>query len=444
MVVQVAGGADEVLVVVAMNDVLYAPPALPPRHDRFVSTYDLKAEPELGAVITGLEAAAAVFAPPWVPFIFDRDVLTDAYNWPQALSEGDAQIHTTASGGQDASEEDQSQPFPIYGWLSVRWKGRPVVEWENWEEVGGGGATDAALTATNYGGRLYLFSKHLDGHVYVNNMDEAVGSWDGWTEVPGEGTTHVALASEVGPDDRLYLFSKGINDQHVYLNVLNSSEVWSGWFEVPGGLTTNANLSATTYGRRLYLFAKERDSQQIQFNMLDFDADPEPALRDLKWIGWQEVPGGGTTDVGLTSAVGPDGRLYLIAKGIDDQRVYQNMMDPRGAWTGWYPVTGDGTTDVSLGVTRYGSRLFLFGKGIDDRGTYLNTMEATCIWSGWSAMPDPTTTIASLNASGGPDGKLYVFRVSDDRRIFFLTNRQDVTQTAARDGSVKPRSQVSR
>ena len=93
----------------------------------------------------------------------------------------------------------------------------------------------------------------------------------------------------------------------------------NAWSEVPGGGTTNAGLSAVVSGESIYLFGKGIDEQRIYFNRYDLAGDT--------WSGWLEVPGGGFTDAPI-AVVGPlvyDGIpcLHLFVKGLDDH-IYWN------------------------------------------------------------------------------------------------------------------------
>jgi len=83
-----------------------------------------------------------------------------------------------------------------------------------------------------------------------------------------------------------------------------------------------------------------------------------------------EVPGNATTDVSLSSTVF-NNSLYLFDKGIDDQRIYTNVLTGNTG-SGWSQVPGDATTDVSLSSTVFNNNLYLFSKGIDDQRVYLN------------------------------------------------------------------------
>jgi hypothetical protein len=62
---------------------------------------------------------------------------------------------------------------------------------------------------------------------------------------------------------------------------------------------------------------------------------------------WNEVPDGGTTNVAL-AAINFNDKLYVFAKGIQNQRVYINSTSGGANWSLWSEMAGGGTTDVSL------------------------------------------------------------------------------------------------
>ena len=71
------------------------------------------------------------------------------------------------------------------------------------------------------------------------------------------------------------------------------------------------------------------------------------------------------------TATGYSGKLYLFAKGINDQAEYVNTFDGSN-WSGWSAVPGGGTTDAAMTATGYSGRLYLFAKGINDQKEYVN------------------------------------------------------------------------
>jgi hypothetical protein len=207
--------------------------------------------------------------------------------------------------------------------------------------------------------------------------------------VPGGGTTDVSVAA-TSFGDKLYLFAKGIEDKRIYFTALDAAGTWSGsWTEVPGDGTTDVALAATIFpspatgsAYQLYLFAKGIDDKRIYFTTMDAAGT---------WSGsWTEVPGDGTTDVALAATSGhfapifKHSDIYLFGKGIDDNRIYvtrytegtNNVSDgwPTGWYGQWIEVSGGGTTDAAPAVVSAAGVLVLFGKGIDDDKIYSHSL----------------------------------------------------------------------
>jgi hypothetical protein len=233
--------------------------------------------------------------------------------------------------------------------------------WSGWTEVPGGGTTDAALASETYGRELYLFGKGIDDkRIYVNVRNDQSDWRDYWEEVPGGKTTDVPLAA-ITYNNQLYLFAKGLEDNRIYFNIRDMAGVWKGWQEVPGEGTTNAALAATAFDDKLYLFGKGIDDNGIYFNTLDGFGN---------WQGWQAVQGAGVTDTALsaTTSMGYKNLLWLFSKGIEDKGIYLNTLDEEKDWSGAVP--GEGTTDVALASAVFGGNVYLFGKGINDMAVY--------------------------------------------------------------------------
>ena len=127
--------------------------------------------------------------------------------------------------------------------------------WVGWTAVPGGptgASTPVALSAADFGGRLYLFAKGLGDHQRLVNT-EAGGVWSGWRG--GLGGPPGALAdATVAMGDRLYLFGIGDVDHRHSVDVFDG-RAWSGWSALDGDETTAVPDAATVYQARLHLFS---------------------------------------------------------------------------------------------------------------------------------------------------------------------------------------------
>jgi hypothetical protein len=133
VVVQVINaGSDAVGVVIAMNDLSFTAPPLPPRQDWNISIDELtQLNPEAGSiyndVILGAAAAAVTgLTNPAAPALLSTGILTDLYDAPQARSPHDSEnvvlgLAADALAQNMGVSEDNNQPFPIYGWVNVGW-----------------------------------------------------------------------------------------------------------------------------------------------------------------------------------------------------------------------------------------------------------------------------------------------------------------------------------
>jgi hypothetical protein len=80
--------------------------------------------------------------------------------------------------------------------------------------------------------------------------------------------------------------------------------------------------------------------------------------------GWAEVQGGGTTGVAAAAAAFGE-RLYVFAKGVNDDRIYVNSAKEGYPFDGWAEVQGGGTTDAAPAAAAFGERLYVFTKKPD-------------------------------------------------------------------------------
>jgi pimeloyl-ACP methyl ester carboxylesterase len=258
--------------------------------------------------------------------------------------------------------------------IYVRVRGR--TGFGQWAEIPGGGSTDAAMAAVEFGGQLHLFAKSIaneftPGRTWVKTLTGT--AWSDWTAIPGlEGASGFAVTVFGNPEfgGKLYLFAKGRNGR-IYFNTRSISTSWVGWNEVPGGGTTDAGIAAVTFREasreKLRIFVKGIGDRQIYYNTFD----------GTSWSGWGAVPGGGTTDASIAATV-YRGRIYIFVKGIGDKKVYVNVyVGGTFGWSGWYPVPGDIQVDVALATTVGKSvgdqplELYLFAK--DTQGQILYT-----------------------------------------------------------------------
>lgn len=129
--VQVARGPEpnSVTVWMVLNEVGYVPAVLPPKHDWSIDLDTLEQlNPDAGSVYRDV-LFASILSGPAAPIILNRGILTDRYDAPRASSPGDTNITrmpVSALRGNTAVTVDNSQPFPVYGFVSLDWQ-PPVI-----------------------------------------------------------------------------------------------------------------------------------------------------------------------------------------------------------------------------------------------------------------------------------------------------------------------------
>ena len=106
------------------------PAPLPPKHDLTVQWDQLGSK--YSYIIDALQIADILTLDIASALILNRGILTDIYDAPSASSPLDNQ-NIAATVGIDQLQpwaglsEDDTQPFPIYGWLNVWWQEEQLV-----------------------------------------------------------------------------------------------------------------------------------------------------------------------------------------------------------------------------------------------------------------------------------------------------------------------------
>lgn len=235
-------------------------------------------------------------------------------------------------------------------------------------------------------------------------------------EVPGDGATDAALES-LYFNGKVYLFAKGIDDR-IYVNIMDGAYSWSGWNEVPGEGTTDTALAAewiydpVISDFRLYLFAKGGEDNRIYYNTKEYSSE--------HWGIWQEVDGEGTTDAALEAEQYGD-ELYLFSKGIEDKQIFINKLNLRTKeWSGWDVVPGlitDAALSAETHMDKSGIHLYLFAAGID-KFVYVNVLDHKD-WSGWANLGG--TTNMPIEACSSHETLWLYFVGANDHNIYMTT-----------------------
>ena len=122
---------DTVGVLILLGDL--NPAQLPAKHDHSVSVGDLHKIDPGDADIYATVIGADVLLNPQAALVLARGILTDLYDAPSASSPLDNQnvassVFVDKLNPAIGLSEDDTQPFPIYGWLNVGWLDDPIIK----------------------------------------------------------------------------------------------------------------------------------------------------------------------------------------------------------------------------------------------------------------------------------------------------------------------------
>lgn len=179
-------------------------------------------------------------------------------------------------------------------------------------------------------------------------MNNLKTDWVGWEELPGNGTTdeqlppalitagNAAIASNSYVDE-LVVFAKGIADREEYINsraLAGNNQGWVGWAQVPLGGTTNASLAASYNSQMssLLLFAKGEKDNHAYVNICTFTQ-----FSARHWSGWKRVGATFTTNDGIAVTSVQNGDSYLFATNSQDGKIWMARIEAP-------PIAAAGTT----------------------------------------------------------------------------------------------------
>lgn len=291
----------------------------------------------------------------------------------------------------------------------------------NWQEVPGGGTTNAALatavvTAGNpalannpYVNELFLFAKGINvPSEYVNSryLDGNNQNWTGWSQVPPGGTTNVAMAANYDAHDSsdfgkqhgpaLRLLAKGGADNRIYLNVCTfttfSVRIWSGWTVLPQAFTTLQPVGVSSVSNGDWFVVAQKAADRTLWTIQN---PSSPASV------WAPIPGEAVTNyapavAATQTTVYPNARLFVFHTG-DDQHIYYDVYTPdQNTWAGWREVDGGATTNAAIAATAFKDWVIIVAKGINDLHLYYNIYDIPVgNWYGWTLLAGGAQTDAA-------------------------------------------------
>jgi hypothetical protein len=116
---------DALRVLILMDDLHYTAPPLPQRSDLSITLDDLRRLDPTYAAYYEAAIFGGLLVSPAGSAILARGILTDQYDPPGATSVHDSEVTRIPVNdlrGNTPFSVDNSQPFPIYGFLSVEWE----------------------------------------------------------------------------------------------------------------------------------------------------------------------------------------------------------------------------------------------------------------------------------------------------------------------------------
>src|ERR1700731_2829925 len=293
----------------------------------------------------------------------------------------------------------------------------PNGDWSNWEDLStyrplpGGPpltASNQPATGSAADGRIEIFARGTDNHVWRLYQTEPNGDWSGWQDLtvyrplPGGALLKVAdqPTAVSAADGRIEIFVAGLDGHvwHLYQTAPNGD--WSDWEDLSayrpmrsGNLVTIAGhlAAATAADGRIEIFARGTDNHVWHLYQTEPNGD---------WSNWEDLstyrplPGGTPLTASNQPAAGSaaDERIEIFARGTDNHvwRLYQT--EPNGDWSGWQdltvyrPVPGGAllkVADQPTAVSAADGRIEIFVAGLDGHVWHLYQTAPNGDWSDW-------------------------------------------------------------
>jgi hypothetical protein len=215
--------------------------------------------------------------------------------------------------------------------------------------------------------------------------------------------TNVA-PSAVGQKDDLLVFLPMTDGRVIYTEAA-PGKAFIGWQDVPGGGSTSTTLASAIIGNEIYLFARQQNGTIV------FNKGP------LKgpFGNWQVVPGEMLTPV-APAAAGRPSEVFLFAT-LPDGAVMYNQISPAGAFVGWLEVPGGFRANGAVAAGMQNQTLVVFANS-SNGGVWYNQAAPGGAFVGWQEMPGAPVTKLPPSAAGRV-GNLFVFLVGTDGKIYF-------------------------
>ncbi|MET0460751.1 MAG: hypothetical protein ABW195_15980 [Ilumatobacteraceae bacterium] len=295
-----------------------------------------------------------------------------------------------------------------------------------WPAIDHPGPIGGNVTACTTGpDRIHLLAVGTDNRMHVQSRVDD-GNWSGWAELDGDGRFELGATPGVvsRAPGRLEVFCRGL-DGHVWLNVLSGdpTDRWTGWFPIEHAGPIVGNVTVCTSGTdHLQLFAIGTDEAVRTQCWLD----------DQGWSGWCRLDSRAFRDIATPAIVSRQpGRFEVFCRGTDGH-VWSTASPDRyrpDGWTPWRRLADPAPTGGNVAVCSAGpDDLHLFTVGADRR-MYGQHWRDDDGWSGWRELDGDGRFDADADATPsavctGP-GQVEVFCADRDGNV-----RHHVTTTS--------------
>jgi hypothetical protein len=242
-----------------------------------------------------------------------------------------------------------------------------------WQEVPGGGRTDAAPAAALVNGANYVFItvKGLDGNLYLNQGNVG-GAFVGWQRLGFASSVAPAMASSGA---RSVVVATG-GDGQLYYNWWDLGDGGHGWQPISGGPVTRDAPAAALLADTYLELTIHRELPTI-----DNSVQLSQGLLPGPLGGWASLGG----QIDSTPAMSSSYLRTLVAV-VHQQQVLYTWWDYGHQYNSWYQIPGTPmytSTPPGVALVADGSYVFVLARGLDSN-LYLNQGTPGGQFVGWA------------------------------------------------------------
>jgi len=202
-------------------------------------------------------------------------------------------------------------------------QGAPSGTWTSeqgrWPTLGGGTIGDPSLIQAE-DGRLVVFTRGGDNHLYRNAQSSPGGGYGGWTD--HGGTLYTDPTPILRSDGTMHVFAVGPAGGLYHLPQLAPNGAWGSWQEITSGSDPLSHRPAAVLntGGDIEVFARSHATHINHYRVVNG--------------AWSMIRHDtGSLDIsGPTAARNADGRLEVFYRGADNTVWHTAEFTPGGPW----------------------------------------------------------------------------------------------------------------